>query len=64
MSLFHLETGASCVLPVVKVADIHLLFQTSGGNTVIELQIDNNTLQAGFVIFKIINDIVALCVWP
>lgn len=28
-----------------------------------ELQIGNNTLQAGFVIFKIINDIVALCVW-
>lgn len=54
--------GASCALPVVKVADIHLLFQTSGGNTVIELQIDNNTLQDGFVIFKIINDIVALCV--
>lgn len=33
------------------------------GDTVIELQIGNNTLQAGFVIFKIINDIVALCVW-
>lgn len=50
-------------MPVVKVADIHLFFQTSGGDTVIELQIDNNTLQAGFVMFKVINDMVALCVW-
>jgi hypothetical protein len=55
--------GAPCALPVVKVADIHLFFQTSGGDTVIELQIDNNTLQAGFVMFKVINDMVALCVW-